>query len=234
MKVFAIGDLHLSSSGEKPMDVFGPAWADHARKLEENWRLAVTEEDLVLLPGDLSWAMRLHDAVPDLQFIESLPGTKFFISGNHDYWFSGPAKVRAVLGPSTRLIRFDAAVHRGVGICGVRGWVWPGHPDYKPERDERHWQRAIARLELSVKALSRLTWEVAAAMFHFPPLDAGRTTELCNMIRDAGVRCAVYAHIHGEAAAAAFEGERDGVLYRCVSADRLGFKPLLLFEHPGA
>ena len=231
MKVFAIADLHLSSSGEKPMDVFGPEWVGHVEKLRSSWQRKVSDDDLVLLPGDLSWAMRLEDALPDLRLIEALPGAKFFIRGNHDYWFNSPAKVRAASGPSMRLVRFDAHVFRGVGICGVRGWLWPGHPDYDPQQDEKHWRRSVERLRLSLDALARLEWHTAVAMFHYPPLDADHTTQLCEMIEQAGIRHAVYGHLHGEAVAEAFEGERGGVLYRCVSADRIGFEPALLFEH---
>ncbi len=232
MKVFAIADLHLSGSADKPMDLFGPEWTDHAERIQQNWRRRVSDDGLVLLPGDLSWAMRLEEALPDLRAIESLPGTKFFIRGNHDFWFNGPRKVRAVLGPTTHLVRFDAHVWRGVGICGVRGWTWPGHPEYDTERDAKYWRRALQRARLSLEALARLQWDVAVAMVHYPPLDAGRSSELCEMIRAAGVRHVAYGHLHGEAAACAFEGERDGVLYRCVSADAVGFEPALLFEHP--
>jgi len=233
MKVFAIGDLHLSASGEKPMDVFGPQWAGHAERIEQGWRRVVSDDDLVLLPGDLSWAMRLNDALPDLRRIEALPGEKFFINGNHDYWYSAPSKVRAALGPRMRLIRNDAQAFGGVGVCGVRGWAWPGHPDFKPGEDEKHWLRAVQRLALSLEALARLEWDVAVAMFHYPPLDATQASELCEMVRAAGVRWAVYGHLHAEALAGAFEGERDGVVYRCVSADRIGFQPAELFEHVG-
>lgn len=230
MKVFAISDLHLPGGGDKPMDVFGPAWADHQAAIEGNWRRVVGPADLVLLAGDLSWAMRLEEARADLEFIDSLPGAKVFICGNHDYWFGSPAKVRAVLGPTIRLIRFDADVAGGVGICGVRGWPWPGSAEYDPDQDARHYERAVARLALSLAALARLRWDAAVAMFHFPPLDAVRSSSLCDMIRQAGVRYAVYGHLHGEALASAFEGERDGVLYRCVSADHVGFAPAPIFE----
>ena len=229
MNVYAISDLHLSASGSHPMEVFGPEWEDHAGRIERNWRREVTDGDLVLLPGDLSWEMRLEDALPDLGFIERLPGTKYFIRGNHDYWFGGPSRVRAALGPSMHLVRFDAHVHQGVAVCGVRGWLWPGHPDYVPEQDEKHWKRALQRAELSLGALAGLDWDVAVAMFHYPPLDAAASSELCEMVRRAGVSRVVYGHVHGERAASAFEGERDGVEYRCVSADRVGFAPALLF-----
>ena len=232
MKVFGLSDLHLSASGEKPMDVFGPQWADHAAKTEANWRAAVGDDDLVLLCGDLSWALRLPEAQPDLDFIDSLPGVKYFVRGNHDYWFSSPGKVRAALGDSVHLIRFDAAARGGVGICGVRAWVWPGHPDYQPERDGKHWRRALTRMRLSVDALASLDWDVAVAMVHYPPRSHDRPTELSEMIGGAGVAHCIYGHLHGADAAGALAGEVDGVAYRCVSADHVGFAPALLFEHP--
>ncbi|MGD2175566.1 MAG: metallophosphoesterase [Candidatus Brocadiaceae bacterium] len=231
MKVFGIGDLHLSFSGGKPMDIFGPEWSGHPRKIERNWREVVGPDDVVLVCGDLSWAMTLQDARPDLDFIDSLPGVKYVIRGNHDYWFSRPGRVRAAVGPSMHLIRFDAAVERGVGVCGIRAWLLPGHPEYDPETDDRHWQRAIQRLKLSLDALGALQWEVAVAMFHYPPRNASGETELSRMVREAGIRHCVYAHLHGEDARDAFEGEVGGVTYRCVSADRIGFAPVLLFEH---
>ena len=231
MKVFGIGDLHLSASGEKPMDVFGPEWAGHREKLERNWRATVGPEDVVLLCGDLSWAMTLEEARPDLDLIDSLPGVKYFIRGNHDFWFSGPARVSAAVGPSMHLIRFDAAVDRGVAVCGVRGWLWPGHPEYRPEEDEKHWKRAIIRLGLSLDALRSLQWRLAVAVFHYPPRGAAQETELCAMIREAGVRHCIYGHVHGRNARGAFQGESGGVLYRCVSSDHVDFTPALLFEH---
>lgn len=230
LKVFGISDLHLSASGEKPMDVFGPEWADHRDRLARNWSAAVAPQDLVLVCGDLSWAMTLDEAVPDLDFIDSLPGVKHFIRGNHDFWFSGPGRVRDAIGPSLHLIRFDAAVYGGVGICGGRGWLWPGHPEFRPEEDERHWKRAILRLEMSLDALKALEWDVAVAMCHYPPVGPDHRTELCDMMRDAGVSHCVYGHVHGQDAARAFEGEMDGVTYRCVSADHVGFSPALLLE----
>ncbi len=246
MRVYAIGDLHLSTSGEKPMDVFGPEWAEHDRKLARNWRETVAPDDLVLLCGDLSWAMRLPEAQADLDLIDSLPGVKYFVRGNHDYWCSGPQAVRRALGPSMHYIRNDAAVYGGVGICGVRGWMTPYHPDFNPEQDARHWRRAVIRLGLSLEALGRFEvrsghspealrmfeWQTAVAMFHYPPRTASGATELSDLLAPAGVRYCVYGHLHGPDAANAFEGEADGVTYRCVSADRIDFRPALLFEHP--
>jgi predicted phosphohydrolase len=233
MKVFGISDLHLSATGDKPMDVFGAEWAGHAEKLEHNWRHAVGPDDLVLICGDLSWAMTLAEAQPDLDLIDGLPGVKYFIRGNHDFWFAGPSKVRAAVGSSMHLVRFGAASHGGVGICGVRAWIWPGHPEHDPEGDSKHWRRAVTRLGLSLDVLRSLAWEVAVAMFHYPPRGPSEETELSRMIRDAGVRYCVYGHVHGQNAAGAIDGEVDGVVYQCVSADQVGFSPSLLFERAG-
>mgnify|MGYP006293054925 CR=1 FL=1 len=232
MKVFGIGDLHLSGSPDvdKPMDIFGPEWTDHREKLKQNWTRTVSDEDAVLVPGDLSWAMDLDEAEPDLRFLDSLPGTKFFIRGNHDYWFSSPTKVRKRLGDSIRLIRFDAQVFGRVGICGVRGWPWPGLREYDEEEDRKHWRRARLRLQMSLDALAELDWDTAVCMFHYPPLTNHATSELCSMIRGVGITQCIYGHVHGEAAADAFEGDRGGVYYRCVSADRVDFTPVLVTE----
>ena len=68
MKVFAIGDLHLSFDEriEKPMDVFGPRWINHHQRVKENWEKTVQAEDMVILPGDISWGLRLDEAMEDL------------------------------------------------------------------------------------------------------------------------------------------------------------------------
>jgi predicted phosphohydrolase len=230
VKVFAIGDLHLSASGQKPMDVFGPQWQNHAARLARNWGRAVGADDVVLLCGDLSWAMTLEEAAPDLEFIDGLPGTKYFIRGNHDYWYSRPGLVRAAVGPSMRLVRYDAHVQGGVAVCGVRGWLWPGHPEYHEERDAKHWRRAIIRLGMSLEALAALEWQVAVAMFHHPPCGPSGGGELIRRIAEAGVRHCVYAHLHGEDLGTAPAGRVGGVELRCVSADNVDFTPALLLE----
>jgi len=229
MNIFALADVHLSDAVDKPMGVFGPQWEGHRDRIEKNWHAVVSAEDVVLLAGDLSWAMTLEGALPDLAFIDSLPGSKFFIKGNHDYWCGRPGRVKRALGDSMSLVRFDAHVRSGVGICGVRGWPWPGHPEYNPEKDEKHWRRALVRLRMSLEALAGLEWQVAVAMLHYPPRGPAGTTEMCEMIRDAGVRYCVYGHLHGNSLRDAFEGECEGVTYRCASADHVDFTPVLLF-----
>ena len=120
MQIYAIADLHLSLTSEKPMDVFGEAWRGHAEKLERNWRERVQADDLVLVPGDISWAMQLSAALPDLSFIGNLPGKKILLKGNHDYWWSAIGRVRSVLPAGMRAIQNDSIAEDGIGICGTR------------------------------------------------------------------------------------------------------------------
>lgn len=234
MKVFAIGDLHLSASADKPMDVFGAEWENHDVTIARNWRKIVAPEDVVLIPGDLSWAMRLEEADPDLQFIDELPGTKYFIRGNHDYWYSSPSKVRRATGQSMHLIRFDASVHNDLAICGIRGWPWPGMMEYDPQEDQKHWNRALQRFQLCLDSLAQCKWNEAIAMFHYPPLNHNHASALCNMVEEAGIKRVVYGHVHGKYTEEAFEGERNGVTYTCVSADNIDFKPAFICEYASA
>ena len=125
MKLFAIADLHLSFAVNKPMDVFGQAWENHPEKIRREWLETVGQEDVVLIPGDISWAMRLSEAQPDFAFLQELPGTKVIIRGNHDYWWSSLSKVRQALPPSVIPLQNTSAVFGGVGIAGTRLWIDP-------------------------------------------------------------------------------------------------------------
>jgi len=223
MHIYAIADLHLSHSTDKPMDVFGEAWRYHVEKLERNWREAVSEEDLVLIPGDISWAMQLNAALPDLAFIGRLPGKKILIKGNHDYWWSAIGRVRAALPANIRALQNDAFLENGVGICGSRGWLCPGGSNCTAA-DEKSYLREVERLRLSVRALPET--ETRIAMMHFPPFcERERTSGFTEIFEEYGIQTVVYGHLHGEANRNAFEGERNGIVYHCVAADKLDFKP---------
>ena len=227
MQIYAIADLHLSLTAEKPMDVFGEAWRGHAEKLERNWRETVGEEDLVLIPGDISWAMQLSAALPDLSFIGALPGRKILLKGNHDYWWSAIGRVRASLPAGMRALQNDSFVEDGVGICGSRGWLCPGSSNFSQD-DEKIYLRELDRLTLSLQSLPPV--ETKIAMLHFPPFsDKDRASGFTERLEAAGVTIAVYGHLHGEANRYAFEGEKNGVTYHCVAADKLDFTPKRIF-----
>ena len=96
MALYAISDLHLSFTDDKPMDIFGEVWANHDVKIRENWLKKIKPEDTVLLGGDLSWSMTLEMAKKELDFINELPGRKIAIKGNHDYWWGSIKKLNSL------------------------------------------------------------------------------------------------------------------------------------------
>ena len=227
MQIYAIADLHLSLTSEKPMDVFGEAWRGHAEKLERNWRERVQADDLVLVPGDISWAMQLSAALPDLSFIGNLPGRKILLKGNHDYWWSAIGRVRSNLPEGMRALQNDSIVEDGIGICGSRGWLCPGSNNFNAE-DQKIYLRELDRLSLSRASLPAV--ETKIAMLHFPPfLDKEKGSGFTERLEDAGVQIVVYGHLHGEANRYAFEGERNGITYHCVAADKLDFAPKRIY-----
>lgn len=228
MKVFAIGDLHLSGAADKPMDIFGPAWGCHAEHIADAWAATVAEEDLVLLPGDFSWAMHLEDARPDMELIAALPGTKLMIRGNHDYWWSSVTKVRSALPPSMFVIQNDHFSFRGLHVAGTRGWTCPGSAAFLPE-DQKIYDREVLRLGLSLSGLPNDGCRIA--MLHYPPFNENRAPSgFSGLLEDAGVSLAVYGHLHGRSCKGGFEGVRNGVEYKLVSADHIGFRPKLILE----
>ena len=227
MRVFAIGDLHLSFGTDKPMDVFGESWRDHAQRLDRAWRAAVGADDLVLIPGDISWAIRLQQAADDLSFICGLPGKKLLLRGNHDYWWSSLTQVERALDASARVVQNNALTVGGFTIGGTRGWTLP---DEANEAADTHiYQRELIRLEMSLSRMEEGRRRIA--MLHFPPTDVhGADTGMTKLLEKYGVEIAVYAHLHGRAHRAAFIGEKNGVRYVFAAADYLQFQPLLIAE----
>ncbi|OFW74872.1 MAG: hypothetical protein A2201_04785 [Alicyclobacillus sp. RIFOXYA1_FULL_53_8] len=225
MAVYALADLHLSSSVEKPMDIFGVAWEHHAEKIKTSWTNQVTVNDLVLIPGDISWAMTLLEAQADLDWIAQLPGVKVMIRGNHDYWWNGIQKIRRSLHPSLHALQNDAFVYDNVVVCGTRGWVSPSHPKFTLE-DEAIYKREGERLKLTLEKAASHNLPIVA-MLHYPPSGAlGETTLFTQLLEEYGVRCCVYGHLHGPSHRFAVEGQSGGVEYRLVSADYINFSPL--------
>lgn len=229
MSLYAIGDLHLSEAVDKPMDIFGPQWDHHADRIADAWRRTVSEEDIVLLPGDISWAMTLDEAQSDLNWIARLPGTKVMIRGNHDYWWSGITKVRNRLQSRHFAIQNDALDLGEISVCGTRGWTLPTHPKFSDE-DRTIFERECMRLTMSLEAASKLQKPIVV-MLHYPPCTSLATqTPFTALLSDYNVSLCVYGHLHGMAHRFAFEGSLHGVQYRLVSADYLEFRPLSLGE----
>lgn len=224
MTVYAIGDLHLPAE-EKPMDVFGDHWIDHFERISEDWRARVQDDDVVLIPGDITWAMQLDAAKPDLASIGALPGRKVLTRGNHDYWWSSIGRVRDALPKGMYALQNDAMLLDGVLLAGTRGWNLAMGADADPA-DVKIFQREQLRLEMSLKAARKLSEELPLiAMMHFPPLtESLRETPFTQILRQYRVDHLVYGHLHGPALYGAFRGEQDGISYHQVSCDGLGFK----------
>ena len=231
-RIFAIGDLHLSLSVEnKAMDVFGPGWANHVARLKEGWQDTVGEEDLVLVPGDISWGLRLEEALADLDFIHGLKGTKILLRGNHDYWWTGYSKVKSILPPSVKAVQNDALLWNGVIVGGTRGWNTPLSPDFSERKDRKIFEREKLRLGLSLQAMDAKDGRLRVVMLHYPPFnEKGEPTDFADLIRGHGVDHAVYGHLHGRSCLGSFEGDHEGTRYHLVSADHLQFVPRLIAE----
>ncbi len=225
MAVFAISDLHLPAR-QKPMDVFGAHWANHFDKISEDWRARVRNEDIVLLPGDLTWAMHLEEAMEDVRRVGEMPGKKLILRGNHDYWWSAIGRVRRALPENMFAIQNDAMLLDGILFAGTRGWTIPG-ADADPD-DVRIYNRERLRLEMSMKAARRIDANAPiVAMLHYPPLMES-AKGFSDILENYGVADCVYGHLHGASIAGAVRGLRGGVRYHQVSCDGLDFKLYLL------
>lgn len=231
MRVYAIADLHLATVTPKPMTVFGPNWAGHPQAIFDQWRELVRPQDLVLLPGDLSWAMRLPDAMTDLAPVAALPGTKVLLRGNHDYWWPTAAKLRAALPPGMLAVVNDAVRVENVVVCGSRGWLTPGH-DPLSDDDTRLLTREAERLSLSVKAARALRQpgDHLILMLHYPPATPPYPANpITRVIDDACPDLIVYGHLHGVPVERSMR-HVSGVPAHLVAADGLKFRPRLLLD----
>ena len=229
--LYAIADLHLAmdpSIGDKSMDMFGGAWVGHAERLRDVWLRLIEPEDVVFIPGDISWALKLPEAMADLAWIDALPGTKVLLRGNHDLWWSSMKKMRGLF-PTVHFIQNDCMEFENYVLCGTRGWVCPGDPDFAGDHDKKVYEREILRLGMSLEKAAQTGKPIIAAT-HFPPMNRLREPSgFTELYHEYGVKTAVFGHLHGESVHKnAPEGEIDGISYRLVSLDRLKAAPLKL------
>ena len=223
MALYAIGDTHLSLSSDKPMDVFGGNWINYLEKIFEDWNNKVSDEDVVLIGGDISWAMNVEDAKADIEMLKSLKGTKIFIKGNHDYWWSGIGKVRDILPENFFALQNDSILIDNVVICGSRLWSVPGSPDFT-EQDEKIYLREAERLKLSLSSAKKLQREgdKLIALVHFPPFNVRRENSLFTEIFEQnGVDAVIYGHLHGKNVRADKLVVKNGVKYYLTSCDQV-------------
>lgn len=229
MAIFAIGDLHLAHGQHKPMDIFGEHWTNHVQRLSENWLESVKKSDLVIVVGDISWAMQLSEVLPDFDWLAKLPGTKVLIRGNHDYWWSSIGKVRSALPPSVYALQNDHFTWEDWTICGTRGWVCPDEEGFDKDQDQRIYLREVERLRLSLKSAAGAEAEQIICALHFPPFNrTNQPSAFSDLLETYAVKKCVFGHIHDSGRDQIFQGLRSGVEYLFVAADGLDFRPKLL------
>lgn len=200
MKVFAISDLHLSINNSKPMDIFGPVWEGYLDKIFLQWREMVSEEDIVLLAGDLSWAMKLEEVVADFDLLKDLPGKKVIIKGNHDYWWKSISSLRGILPQNFYAIQNDAVRFEGLVICGTRGWKGVEKNMTLSAEDQKIFDREVLRLDMTLSQASKLKQEgdKLICMMHYPPVSfAKEDSPFSELIEKYNVDYVVFGHLHG-------------------------------------
>lgn len=231
MSLFVIGDPHLSFSVDKPMDIFR-GWTDYTDRLKKNWNNVVGENDSVVIPGDVSWAMNFDDAKKDFAFLDSLNGTKYILKGNHDYWWNTMSKMIRFLDDngfdSIKIIHNNAYSVEGFALAGTRGWFY----DDSAGDVHKVILREAGRLRASLKAASELGGEIIAFL-HYPPLNENqRCNEILDVLAEFPVKRCYFGHLHGFVAPGCAKIEDNGILFNLVSADYLGFTPKLIPNIP--
>lgn len=240
MTVWAIADLHLAfATPDKSMEFFEGQWIDYTNKIEKSWKELIQPEDLVLLAGDISWAMKLQDAKTDLEWIDKLPGTKVMIKGNHDYWWDSISQLRKNLPPSIHAVQNDVFKWKDIEIGGVRLWDTPEYNyssfvAFKPnprakektvsnDEAEKVFVRDLSRLEMSLKEMKG---DKRIAMIHYPPigpnLEPSRTSKILEKYK---INQCVFGHIHLVEPGKVKLGKARGVEYHLTAADYLNFVP---------
>lgn len=225
MSVFAIGDLHLClSAQDKTMDVFR-GWDNYIERIEQGWRANICPDDVVVIAGDVSWALRLEDSAADFEFIESLPGRKLLVKGNHDYWWSTRSKSEtyfASLGLKSLSILHNNAVQVGDSwLCGSRGWLFENGAAHDRKIVEREACRISASLSSAPPDADKILF------LHYPPLLGSQVNEeFFDLMEQHGVKRCYYGHLHGNSIHAATVTNYRGVSLGLISADALGFTPI--------
>ena len=232
MALYVIGDTHFSEGCNKPMDVFGGKWIGYRDKLVE--ALAVLKpEDTLVLAGDFSWGMSLKEALPDFRLLDSFPGRKLLLKGNHDYWWETVSKMKRFFAENAietiDFLHNSCYFYNGAALCGTRGWFYDKNDP--AAGDDKIFKRELIRLEASLKAAVDQGAREIDCFLHYPPVFAGtEVPQITELLSRYPVKRVFYGHLHGESLRGAFSGMRNGIYYAVVSADALGFRPIQIRE----
>ena len=232
MALYVIGDTHFSEGSNKPMDVFGGAWTGYRDKLVAS--LSVLQpEDVLVLAGDFSWGMSLQEALPDFRLLDSFPGKKLLLKGNHDYWWETVAKMKRFFAENAietiDFLHNSCYFYNGAALCGTRGWFYDKNDP--AAGDDKIFKRELIRLEASLKAAVDQGAREIDCFLHYPPVFAGtEVPQITEILSRYPVQRVFYGHLHGDSLRGAFSGVRNGIYYAVVSADALGFRPVRIRE----
>ena len=233
MALYAISDLHLSLSVDKPMDVFGKHWERYMERIKYNWEKEIVDDDYVLIPGDVSWATYLEQIYEDFNFINQLPGIKIISKGNHDYWWSTVSKLEKYVKENNfntiRFLHNNSFTYKDAVICGTRGWNCPGDEQFSQE-DEKIYNRELVRLELSLNQGIKNSFKEIIVALHYPPVnkDKDMASGFMQLLKKYNVNTCIYGHLHGEAQKDALIGMHEGIQFYLVASDYMNFSPLKL------
>ena len=228
MALYVIGDTHFSEGCNKPMDIFGGAWTGYRDKLVES--LSVLQPgDVLVLAGDFSWGMSLQEALPDFRLLDSFPGKKLLLKGNHDYWWETVSKMKRFFAENAietiDFLHNSCYFYNGTALCGTRGWFYDKNDP--AAGDDKIFKRELIRLEASLKAAVDQSAEEIDCFLHYPPVFAGmEVPQITEILSRYPVKRVFYGHLHGDSLRGAFSGVRNGIYYAVVSADALGFRPV--------
>ena len=226
MSIYVIGDLHLSFETDKPMDIFGNNWFNHAEKIKENWIKKVSENDTVIIPGDFSWATYLEETYKDFEFLEGLPCQKILIKGNHDLWWSTASKMekffKANNFKSFKILFNNAHVVGDYCICGTRGWFYDSG-------DEKILAREAARLERSIQ-MGVESGKKPVVVLHYPPVYGEYVCKpIIDILKKYDIKKVYHGHIHGLGFNNAIS-EYEGIKFKLISADCIDFIPWQILD----
>lgn len=226
MNLFTVSDLHLSLDTDKPMDIF-KGWENHVERIERNWKKLVNDDDTVVIGGDLSWALTLQEAKPDFEFLNSLPGKKIIIKGNHDFWWSTATKINNFFKENnfdTLNILYNNCYSDGnIAVCGTRGWLY----DAAGENELKVLNRECGRLETSIT--TALNCGLKPMVFlHYPPAYGEFISDaLIDILKKYGIDSVYYGHIHGAGVLNTVSSCK-GITLRITSCDIVNFTPIYI------
>ncbi len=231
MKIYAISDLHLDFEKKKPMDIFGKSWENHEEKIFDNWQRKIKKDDIVLMPGDISWAINLDKGINDLERIDNLKGKKIITKGNHDYWWSTNSKLKKLNLDSIIFLQNNSFKYKNIQVFGTRGWMDKSSDEFS-EKDLKIFEREIHRLKLSFESGTDLDRTYNIALLHYPPFDTkGNPNEFVDLMENYNIKTCIYGHLHsGEGHRYVIEGSISNINFICSSADYIDFSPVEVLE----